>query len=103
MAGRNDLARAVEPDLNEMKEGSKQLGENENLLVFVRRYDGSQPWLARIKNGVMTDSVSYSDFTVTEKKMHCVSMFIPQDPALSNYARYNEDIKQFEWYKVCLQ
>ena len=51
----------------------------------------------------MTDSVSYSDFTVTEEKMHCVSMFIPQDPALSNYARYNEDIKQFEWYKVCLQ
>lgn len=27
-------------------------------------------------------------------------MFVPQDPAKRNYARYNEDIKQFEWYKA---
>ena len=66
MAGRNDLSRAVEPDLSEIKEGSKRLGDNHNLLVFVRRYnDGSQPWLARIKNGVVTDSVSLSDMGVT--------------------------------------
>ena len=66
IAGGNDLSRAVEPDLKEMKEGSKQLGENDNLLVFVRRYNnGSQPWLARIKNGVVTDSVSLSDMGIT--------------------------------------
>ena len=66
MAGRNDLSSAVEPDLAEIKEGSRQLGPNDNLLVFVRRYnDGSQPWLARIKNGEVTDSVSLSDMGVT--------------------------------------
>lgn len=66
IAGQNDLSRAVEPDLKEMKEGSKKLGENDNLLVYVSRYnDGSQPWLARIKNGVVTDSVSLSDMGIT--------------------------------------
>lgn len=67
IAGGNDLSRAVEPDLKEMKEGSRQLGENDNLLVFVRRYnDGAQPWLARIKDGVVTDSVSLSDMGITD-------------------------------------
>lgn len=36
MAGRNDLSTAVEPDLEEIKAGSRQLGPNDNLLVFVR-------------------------------------------------------------------
>ena len=42
----------------------------------------------------------YIDFTASDKKMHGVSMFVAQDPAKGNYARYNEDIKKFEWYKV---
>lgn len=66
MAGRNDLAGIVNVDLNEMKQGSKRLGNNDNLLVFVRRDKSEQlPWLARIKNGVVTDSVSLSDMGIT--------------------------------------
>ena len=66
MAGRNDLAGIVNDDLNEMKQGSKRLGSNDNLLVFVRRDESEkQPWLARIKNGVVTDSVSLSDMGIT--------------------------------------
>lgn len=42
----------------------------------------------------------YSDFIVTKEKMHGVSMFVPQDPAGGDYAQYNEDIKQLEWWKV---
>jgi hypothetical protein len=42
----------------------------------------------------------YSDFTVTDEKMHGVSMFVPQDPSTGNYAQYNEDIKQLAWWKV---
>lgn len=25
-------------------------------------------------------------------------MFVPQDPSTGDYARYNEQIKQLEWY-----
>ena len=42
----------------------------------------------------------YSDFTVTEDKFHGVSMFVSQDPSCGDYRRYNEDIKQMEWYGV---
>ena len=42
----------------------------------------------------------YDDFEMTEAKFHGVSMFIPQDPDMGKYAKYNEDIKQFEWYKA---
>ena len=66
MAGRNNLAGIVNDDLNEMKQGSKRLGSNDNLLVFVRRDKSEQlPWLARIKNGVVTDSVSLKDMGIT--------------------------------------
>ena len=66
MAGRNNLSGMVNKDLNEMKLGSKYLGSNDNLLVFVRRDKSEKlPWLARIKNGVVTDSVSLSDMGIT--------------------------------------
>jgi hypothetical protein len=66
MAGRNNLSGIVNDDLNEMKQGSKHLDRNDNLLVFVRRDKTEKlPWLARIKNGVVTDSVSLSDMGIT--------------------------------------
>ena len=66
MAGRNSLANIVNDDLSEMKQGSKLLGSNDNLLVFVRRGKTEKmPWLARIKNGVVTDSVSLKDMGIT--------------------------------------
>ena len=65
MAGRNNLSKVVNADLNEMKQGSKYLGSNDNLLVFVRRYDYDKlPWLAHIKNGEVVDSVSLSDMAI---------------------------------------
>lgn len=66
MAGRNNLANVVDEDLSEMKQGSKLLSSNDNLLVFVRRGKTEKmPWLARIKNGVVTDSVSLRDMGIT--------------------------------------
>lgn len=44
--------------------------------------------------------IYYSDFTVTEEKMHGVSMFVEQDPETGDYAKYNDDIRQFEWYQT---
>ena len=66
MAGRNDLSSTVYSDLSEIKEGSRRISDNQRLLVFVRNNnDGGQPWLARIKNGEVTDSVSLSDMGIT--------------------------------------
>ena len=66
MAGRNSLAEDVNKDLEEMKQGSKRLGSNDNLLVFVRRGKTEKmPWMARIKNGVVTDSVSLREMGIT--------------------------------------
>lgn len=64
MSGRNDLSKDLEKDFYEIKEGSRRLGENNNLLVFVRLDNSKEPWLARIKNGEVTDSVSLSDMGI---------------------------------------
>ena len=66
MAGRNGLTDAVAPDLAEIKAGSRHLSDGQNLLVFIRRYNETdQPWLARIKNGEVIDSVSLKDMGIT--------------------------------------
>lgn len=44
--------------------------------------------------------MKYSDFTVTDAKMHGVSMFVGQNPAKGNYAKYNEDIKKMAWWNA---
>ena len=64
LAGRNDLSGALMKDLNEVKEGSKRLHEHNQLVVFVRNNNDSQPWVARIRNGQVTDSVSLSDLGI---------------------------------------
>ena len=66
MAGRNDLTAIVGNDFEEIKAGSRKISEKQNLLVFVRQFgDDGMPWLARIKNGEVTDSVSLKDMGVT--------------------------------------
>ena len=64
MAGRNSLESEVNADLREIKIGSRQIGEKNNLLVFVRRSIHEMPWLARIKNGEVTDSLSLKDLGI---------------------------------------
>lgn len=70
MAGRNNLSDALIKDLREVKEGSKHLPENHQLIVFVRNDKESQPWVARIKNGQVTDSVSLSDLGIRSSDGH---------------------------------
>ena len=47
-------------------------------------------------------STFYSAFEMTEEKYHGVSMFVPQNPNLGYYGRYNEDIKLYGWYRVTM-
>ncbi|MBR6193871.1 MAG: hypothetical protein IKQ58_00235 [Prevotella sp.] len=76
MAGKNDLTNNpynkhyLNNDLEEIKEGSRKLSSTDCLLVFVRRYQKDNnletPWLARIQNGEIVDSVSVTDMGITK-------------------------------------
>ena len=67
---KNDIENYVNEDLEEIKEGSLRLSDNDCLLVFVRRYlddnNLETPWLARIWKGEVVDSVSVVDMGVTK-------------------------------------
>lgn len=68
MSGENSLSPYVTYNLNEMLDGSKKLGSEDCLLVYVDRSRSSElPWMARIQNGQVTDSVSISDMGISTK------------------------------------
>jgi hypothetical protein len=64
LAGGNDIGGALKSDLQECKEGSKHLRDNENLIVFARFHKEGESWVARLRNGEVTDSVSLSDLGI---------------------------------------
>ena len=67
MSGENTLSRYVQDDLDELITGSKSIGNN-NLIVYVDRSSYKElPWLARLKDGQVTDSVSISDMGISDK------------------------------------
>ena len=72
LAGKNNLSESLQKNLEQMKAGSKHIGNN-TLLAFVRRdIQGEQPWLARISNGELTDSLSLDDMGIsTSNKQAC--------------------------------
>ena len=49
-----------------------------------------------------TNTVNFSDFTVTDQKQGCVSMFFPLDKYSSTSCiySYNTDIRQMQWYEA---
>ena len=64
MAAENALSSFVKEDLKEMKAGSRSIGDN-NLVVYVdRSYKNELPWLARLKDGQVIDSVSIADMGI---------------------------------------
>ena len=68
MSAENSLSSYAWYDLEEIKEGSKLLTENDQLLVwFDRAREGELPWLARIVNGELKDSVSIADMQISNK------------------------------------
>ena len=68
MAGENSLSAYVNTNLKQMKEGSLQLSPSSCLLVYVDKSKNSElPWLARIRNGQVTDSVSLADMGISQK------------------------------------
>ena len=69
LAGKNNLSEALQMNLKQIKTGSKHIGNN-TLLAFVRRdMRGEKPWLARISNGALADSVSLDDMGISTNNM----------------------------------
>ena len=68
IATENSLSPYAWYDLEEIKEGSKLLTENDQLIVWYdRAREGELPWLARIVNGELKDSVSIADMQISDK------------------------------------
>ena len=58
MAAENNLASFADDDLDEMKEGSKSLAQDQNLVIYIDRAQSSTPpFLARIYKGELIDTL----------------------------------------------
>ena len=84
MAAENNLTSWATSDLNEMKTGSRSLDKRQNLIVYVDQADTIPPYIARIKNGVLVDSVSMdesitADPAVLEKILNYTRKNYPAD------------------------
>ena len=100
IAGENSLWDFIDDELKEMRTGSKSIGDN-NLLVYVDRTKTNEiPWLARVKNGQITDSVSLADMKISStdeyasdpKVMEAVLRY-----AFNHYPSKNEDYGLVLW------
>lgn len=68
MSAENSLSNYADADLKEIKDASIMLTEDDRLLVwFDRAKQNELPWLARIVNGQLKDSVSIADMQISDK------------------------------------
>ena len=68
MSAENSLSNYADADLKEIKDASITLTEDDQLLVwFDRAKKDELPWLARIVNGQLKDSVSIADMQISDK------------------------------------
>ena len=68
MSAENSLSNYADADLKEIKDASIMLSEDDQLLVwFDRAKQNELPWLARIVNGQLKDSVSIADMQISDK------------------------------------
>ena len=63
MAAQNNLSGYAHYDLEEMKEGSLSLNDNQNLIVYANVSDDDAPYFIRFKDGKAVDSVSVKQTT----------------------------------------
>ena len=89
MSAENNLTYESERDLDEIREGSMELTDNDNLLVF---YDASKknelPWLARIVKGHLKDSVSVVDMQISNKDDYASDPYVFEKVLSYAYSNY---------------
>ncbi len=70
MAAENNLDPFADLDLSEMKKGSLQLDEEQNLIVYVNRADSAgTPYMARFFKGELVDSVPMPDAIAADPRV----------------------------------
>jgi hypothetical protein len=83
ISGECSLWDFIDDELKEIQTGSKTIGDN-NLLVYVDRGVPKElPWLAKIHDGVITDSVSIQDI-IKEKNFTPTESSVKDDPYSSD-------------------
>ena len=88
LAGKNNLSESLQTNLEQMKAGSKRIGNN-TLLAFVRRdIQGEQPWLARISNGELKDSLSLDDMGISTSNMQACNPELMEQVLKYAYSHY---------------
>lgn len=101
IAGRNNLSLFAGYDLQELKEGSKQLAKDQALLVFMRRgYNDEEPWLARIQNGEIVNKVTISDMGINKDQLYVSDPEVMEQVisyAFSHYPSVNDDYGLVLW------
>ena len=60
MAAENNLSSFADLNLDDIKLSSKSLKDNQNLIVYVDRYE-IKPYMGRVKDGVLVDSVAMEE------------------------------------------
>lgn len=89
MAAENSLSNYTYSDLREMKEGSRHIAGGDALLVYVDRSVTTElPWLARFRNGELTDSVSLKDMGISTKNEYAGNPDIMQQVLRYAFDRY---------------
>jgi hypothetical protein len=101
VAGRNDLSLFAGYDLQELKEGSKQLAKDQALLVFMRRcHDNEEPWLARIENGKIVNKVTIGNMGIDKDQLYASDPEVMEQVisyAFSHYPSVSNDYGLVLW------
>ena len=88
LAGKNNLSKTLQTNLEQMKAGSRRIGNN-TLLVFVRRdIQGEKPWLARVSNGELKDSLSLEDMGISTSNMQACNPELMEQVMKYAYSHY---------------
>ena len=94
MSAENDLSIYGWNNLEDIKKASKKLTGNQCLLTyFDRSHENELPWLGRIQNGQVTDSITIRDMGISDRNEYASDPNVFEDVlryAVSHYPAKND-------------
>jgi hypothetical protein len=89
MAAENSLSPHVGNSLEQIKTGSRLIGSGNTLLVYVDRSESRElPWMARIRDGKVTDSVSIADMGISQQNEYASNPQVMEDVLRYAFSHY---------------